>query len=252
MNLIATFSSTLPRHLTDPCALADEPQAFTDLPQVYVATGDPLAPVNAMATSTCERSARGVAARTIVAAARCAESGDPVEYKVGYRYSVPCPTMARFGGEPTPVEVCMDTVLGSEAEALAYALRVRNALDLQYVQERLRYCLFRIATCEGLEGLPMWVEAASIARRTGLDFRKMLKVDGPTFRAVGEHAKNYSVWGLRASREVLQACAENLQRLQKTLGAEEGAEHTLFDRDVLDVMSTVGRQLARLEEPAQV
>ena len=252
MNLIATFSSTLPRHLTDPCALAGEPQAFTDLPQVYVATGDPLAPVNAMASATCERSARGVAARTIVAAARCAESGDPVEYKVGYRYSVPCPTMARFGGEPTYVEICLDTVLGSEAEALAYALRVRNALDLQYVQERLRYCLFRIATCEGLEGLPMWVEAASIARRTGLDFRKMLKVDGPTFRAVGEHAKNYSVWGLRASQQVLEACLENLQRLQKTLGAEEGAEHTLFDRDLLDVMSTVGRQLARLEEPAQV
>ena len=252
MNLIATLSSTLPRHLTDPCALADEPQAFTDLPQVYVATGDPVAPVNAMASATCERSARGVAARTIVAAARCAESGDPVEYKVGYRYSVPCPTLSRFGGEPTPIEICLDTVLGSEAEALAYALRVRNALDLQYVQERLRYCLFRIATCEGLEGLPMWVEAASIARRTGLDFRKLLKVDGPTFRAVGEHAKNYSVWGLRASREVLQACAENLQRLQKTLGAEEGAEHTLFDRDLLDVMSTVSKQLARLEEPAQV
>lgn len=252
MNLIATFTSSLPRHLTDPCALADEPQAFTDLPQVYVATGDPVAPVNAMATSTCERSARGVAARTIVAAARCAESGDPVEYKVGYRYSAPCPTMARFGGEPTPVEVCMDTVLGSEAEALAYALRVRNALDLQYVQERLRYCLFRIATCEGLEGLPLWVEAASIARRTGLDFRKLLKVDGHTFHAVAAHAKNYSVWGLRASREVLQACAENLQRLQKTLGAEEGAEHTLFDRDLLDVLSTVSKQLARLEEPAQV
>lgn len=252
MHLIATLSSTLPRHLTDPCALADEPQAFTDLPQVYVATGDPLAPVNAMASATCERSARGVAARTIVAAARCAESGDPVEYKVGYRYSVPCPTMARFGGEPTPVGICLDTVLGSEAEALAYALRVRNALDLQYVQERLRYCLFRIATCEGLEGLPMWVEAASIARRTGLDFRKMLKVDGHTFYAVAEHAKNYSVWGLRASQQVLEACLENLQRLQKTLGAEEGAEHTLFDRDLLDVMSTVGRQLARLEEPAQV
>ena len=252
MNLIATLSSTLPRHLTDPCALADEPQAFTDLPQVYVATGDPLAPVNAMASATCERSARGVAARTIVAAARCAESGDPVEYKVGYRYSVPCPTMARFGGEPTPVEICLDTVLGSEAEALAYALRVRNALDLQYVQERLRYCLFRIATCEGLEGLPLWVEAASIARRTGLDFRKLLKVDGPTFRAVAEHAKNYSVWGLRASQQVLEACLENLQRLQKTLGAEEGADHTLFDRDVLDVMSTVRKQLARLEEPAQV
>lgn len=252
MNLIATFSSTLPRHLTDPCALADEPQAFTDLPQVYVATGDPLAPVNAMASATCERSARGVAARTIVAAARCAESGDPVTYKVGYRYSVPCPTFARFGGEPTSVEICLDTVLGSEAEALAYALRVRNALDLQYVQERLRYCLFRIATCEGLEGLPLWVEAASIARRTGLDFRKLLKVDSPTFHAVAEHAKNYSVWGLRASREVLQACAENLGRLQKTLGAEEGAEHTLFDRDLLDVLSTVSKQLARLEEPAQV
>lgn len=250
MNLIATFTSSLPPHLTNPCAPAGEPQAFADLPQVYVATRDPLAPVNALYNATCERSCRGVAARTIAAAARCAESSGQVEYKVGYRYSVPCPTLAKFGGEPTPLEICLDTVLGSEAEAVAWALRVRNAVDLHYLQERLRYCLFRIATHKGLEGLPLWVEAASIARRTRLDFLKLLPVDSPTFKSVADHAKNYSVWGLPASKEVLESCIENLVRLQATLGAGEGAEHGLFDRDVLDVLSTARNQLARLEEPA--
>lgn len=250
MNLIATFTSSLPQHLTNPCTLAGDPQVFMDLPQVFVATSDSLAPVNAMYEATCERSCRGVAARTIAAATRCAESGGQVEYKVGYRYSVPCPTLAKFGGEPTPLEICLDTVLGSEAEAVAWALRVRNAVDLQYVQERLRYCLFRIATCEGLVGLPLWVEAASIARRTRLDFRQMLKVDALTFQAVADHAKNYSVWGLPASKEVLESCIENLERLQAALGAEQGAEHDLFDRDLLDVLSTARNQLSRLEEPA--
>lgn len=252
MNLTATLTSSLPYHLTSPCALAGGPQAFTDLPQVYVATGDSLAPVVAMYEATCHRHARGTATRTIVAAARCAESGDPVTYRVGYRYSVPCPTLSKFGGEPTPIEICLDRELASEAEALAYAIQVRNAVDLQYVQERLRYCLFRIATHEGLGGLPLWVEAASIARRTRLDLLKLLKVDSPTFNAVADHAKNYSVWGLPASKEVLEACIENLERLQAVLGAEEGAEHDLFDWDLLDVLSTARNQLSRLEEPASV
>lgn len=250
MNLIATFASSLPHHLANPCALAGEHQVFMNLPEVYVATRDSLAPVNALYTATCERSCRGVAARTVSAAERCANAGAPVSYRVGYRYSVPCPTLAKFGGEPTPLEICLDLELNSEAEALAYAIQVRNAVDLQYVQERLRYCLFRIATHEGLEGLPLWVEAASIARRTRLDFLKLLPVDSPTFKSVADHAKNYSVGGLPASKEVLESCIENLVRLQATLGAGEGAEHGLFDRDVLDVLSTARNQLARLEEPA--
>lgn len=249
MNLIATFTSSLPQHLANPCTLAGEPQVFMDLPQVFVATSDSLAPVNALYNATCERSCRGVAARTI-AAERCADAGAPVSYRVGYRYSVPCPTLAKFGGEPTPLEICLDLELNSEAEAMAYAVQVRNAVDLHYLQERLRYCLFRIATHEGLEGLPLWVEAAAIARRTRLDFRKMLKVDAPTFQAVADHAKAYSVGGLPASKEVLESCIENLVRLQTVLSAGEGAEHGLFDRDVLDVMSTARNQLARLEEPA--
>ena len=251
MNLIATFASSLPQHLTNPCALAGEPQVFADLPQVYVATSDSLAPVNAMYEATCHRACRGVAARTVSEAERCADAGAPVSYRVGYRYSVPCPTLAKFGGSPTPLEICLDLELNSEAEALAYAIQVRNAVDLQYVQERLRYCLFRIATHEGLEGLPLWVEAASIARRTRLDFLKLLPVDSPTFKSVADHAKNYSVWGLPASKEVLESCIENLERLQAALGAEQGAEHGLFDRDLLDVLSTARNQLARLGEYAQ-
>lgn len=250
MNLIATFASSLPQHLTNPCTLAGDPQVFMDLPQVFVATSDSLAPVNAMYEATCHRSCRGVATRTIAAAERCADAGAPVSYRVGYRYSVPCPTLAKFGGEPTPLEICLDLELSSEAEALAYAIQVRNAVDLQYVQERLRYCLFRIATCEGLVGLPLWVEAASIARRTRLDFFKLLPVDSTTFKSVADHAKNYSVWGLPASKEVLESCIENLERLQAALGAEQGAEHDLFDRDLLDVLSTARNQLSRLAEPA--